>query len=214
MCIVMLGLHCPATSEKRCPWYMNVSLAIQEMTVRLPVFVDWFPFAVELQQLWGSATEAAPDAKMDAADAKVDAAGSCLSRWFDDNFLHSDTGTQDKLDVHRLIQMNSFAFSSSTKHNNLQAFPLALIVQLSTCQFGSYARLWNCRRKSGSKARWFQSQHISAELPSYNDLNTWWCMILFWFGVVCAVWDTERIVLNDLVEVLRCSCLFSTYCMS
>ena len=40
MCIVMLGLHCPATSEKRCPWYMNVSLAIQEMTVRLPVFVD------------------------------------------------------------------------------------------------------------------------------------------------------------------------------
>ena len=95
MCIVMFGLHCPATSEKRCTWYMNVSLAIQEMTVCLPVFVDWFPFAVELQQLWGSATEAAPDAKMDAADAKVDAAGSCLSRRFDDNFLHSDTGTQD-----------------------------------------------------------------------------------------------------------------------
>ena len=128
----MIGLHCPAPSEKRCTWYMNVSLAIQEMTVLLPVFVDWFPFAVELQQLWGSATEAAPDAKMDAADAKVDAAGSCLSRRFDDNFLHSDTGTQDKLDVHRLIHMNSFAFSSSTKHNNLQAFPLAFLVQLSS----------------------------------------------------------------------------------
>ena len=69
---------------------------------------------------------------MDAADAKVDAAGSCLSRRFDDNFLHSDTGTQDKLDVQSSTQMNSFAFSSSTKHNNLQAFPLALIVQLSS----------------------------------------------------------------------------------
>ena len=37
-----------------------------------------------------------------------------------------------KLDVHSSTQMNSIAFSSSTKHNNLQAFPLALIVQLSS----------------------------------------------------------------------------------
>ena len=35
-----------------------------------------------------------------------------------------------KLDVHSSTQMNSIAFSSSTKHNNLQAFPLAL---MSSC---------------------------------------------------------------------------------
>ena len=37
-----------------------------------------------------------------------------------------------KLDVHSSTQMNSIAFSSSTKHNNLQAFPLAFLVQLSS----------------------------------------------------------------------------------
>ena len=58
-------------------------------------------------------------------------------------------------------ESNLVAFSSSTKHNNLRSVPRAF--PCPVVQFGSFARLWNCRRSSGSKA-WFQSQHTSEVL--------------------------------------------------
>ena len=82
-------------------------------------------------------------------------------------------------------ESNLVAFSSSTKHNNLRSVPRAF--PCPVVQFGSFARLWNCRRSSGSKA-WFQSQHTSevlsqerqrvskAKMCMWSAERAWKCM--------------------------------------